>query len=527
MQLMTTNVRPRTSLPWRWILPGAIGLGIGAVLGAQYAFLKGGPETGLVPASFAPAFLGVVVLGGAGLLGLLLLLPSRTRAAGHLFLAMALAGAIGWPVGMMLGPHYEAAQHLEGSLEVTFSAPVAARLASRATCTTAANSDDVVFVDAPVLGWVGIDRIGARVSPRTSAARVELLVNEGSGYAGSVTATNVGASFASGAGSFEGIPGGRYRLGGDAGAAAVSGTVAWTCSRTPSPSPDLTPEGEMMEGDLQGWFTLGGVVDMPHPCASDGPCLPYGRAMATCRRDVDLRTSSIETVVPWLGASRARLILETGRQTATLTVHVDDGSPPERVTGSATVIELHDGSIVNRVGDRRLRADFGLAAGQLHLEVEWSCGDNVEPVVEGAIPAPVGPAGTAVPVQGGRLLVQGTGGYAGHPLAFAFDGNRSTFWNSGGPPQQWIQVDLLRPASLTLIRLNPEQTPAGHTIHQVLVGESEDELRVVHVFDGITASDRPLVQTFDPPLVGIRYVRVLTLESPSWTAWREVEIVTD
>lgn len=107
----------------------------------------------------------------------------------------------------------------------------------------------------------------------------------------------------------------------------------------------------------------------------------------------------------------------------------------------------------------------------------------------------------------------------------AVDGNLDTIWNSGKSAAQWIQVDLGSAASIARIRLIVAQDPGGNTIHQIYAGASESELALVHEFEGTTADGDLLEYVPDVPLPGIRYVKILTTESPSWVAWREIEIL--
>jgi hypothetical protein len=50
-------------------------------------------------------------------------------------------------------------------------------------------------------------------------------------------------------------------------------------------------------------------------------------------------------------------------------------------------------------------------------------------------------------------------------------------------------------------------------------------LKLVHEFSGFTKD--PEVLTFSPAsnLNGVRFVRILTQASPSWVAWREIEVL--
>ena len=107
------------------------------------------------------------------------------------------------------------------------------------------------------------------------------------------------------------------------------------------------------------------------------------------------------------------------------------------------------------------------------------------------------------------------------------DGDFGTLWNSGGGPVQWIEIDLGAEYNLSEIRLTISQYPEGQTIHQ-LMGKGTgtgNQFILLHSFDGNTRDGDELVFKPESPLTGIRYVRVETIASPSWVAWREIEVI--
>jgi predicted amidohydrolase YtcJ len=107
----------------------------------------------------------------------------------------------------------------------------------------------------------------------------------------------------------------------------------------------------------------------------------------------------------------------------------------------------------------------------------------------------------------------------------AVDGSLESLWNGGQSAPQWIQVDLGSPSTISSMRLTVSQYPAGETLHQVYAGPSPTELTLVHEFNGITKDSDVLEFTPPVPLNGIRYVKIETTQSPSWVAWREIEIL--
>ncbi len=110
-----------------------------------------------------------------------------------------------------------------------------------------------------------------------------------------------------------------------------------------------------------------------------------------------------------------------------------------------------------------------------------------------------------------------------HP-EYAVDGNPGTIWNSGANAPQWIQIDLGMLATITQIRLTIAQSPDGRTIHDIFLGSSPSNMTLIHHFDGDTSDNQTLEFNLLFPLPGIRFIKVLTSESPSWVAWKEIEI---
>jgi hypothetical protein len=110
------------------------------------------------------------------------------------------------------------------------------------------------------------------------------------------------------------------------------------------------------------------------------------------------------------------------------------------------------------------------------------------------------------------------------PPANAVDGTGAG-WNAGAGPQQWIELDLGVPSTITAIHLTVGQYPDGQTDHQIWVRGSSGDLKMVYEFKGNTADNQILDFNPTPPLTGIRFVRVVTTQSPSWVAWKEIEVI--
>lgn len=111
------------------------------------------------------------------------------------------------------------------------------------------------------------------------------------------------------------------------------------------------------------------------------------------------------------------------------------------------------------------------------------------------------------------------------PPVNAVDDNAGTQWGAGAEPVQWIQIDLQGVYRITEIRLLVAQYPAGNTVHRVQVRTSADAgYQTVHEFMGSTSDHDWLVFNPATPLENVGQIRIQTISSPSWVAWKEVEI---
>ncbi|MGH2581296.1 MAG: discoidin domain-containing protein [Anaerolineales bacterium] len=116
----------------------------------------------------------------------------------------------------------------------------------------------------------------------------------------------------------------------------------------------------------------------------------------------------------------------------------------------------------------------------------------------------------------------------GNEGQWAVDGDFGTLWSSGDFPTQWIEIDLGEPYDIAEIRLVPSQFPDGDTRHNVY-GRGPgtgDSYVVLYTFQGPTQDSQYLTFRLDDPFAGIRYIRIETTSSPSWVAWREIEVLS-
>ena len=112
---------------------------------------------------------------------------------------------------------------------------------------------------------------------------------------------------------------------------------------------------------------------------------------------------------------------------------------------------------------------------------------------------------------------------------YAYDGDPETSWGSGDYAPQWVQIDLMHNYKINGVDLVVAQYPSGHTVHQIL-GKGDipgGELQLMHEFNGNTSDYETLRYSAPPTLDSMRFIRILTTESPSWIAWREIVIRKD
>jgi hypothetical protein len=111
------------------------------------------------------------------------------------------------------------------------------------------------------------------------------------------------------------------------------------------------------------------------------------------------------------------------------------------------------------------------------------------------------------------------------PPSNAVDDNSGTQWGAGAPPVQWLEVDLQGTYRITEIRLQVAQYPQGDTVHRVQVrATSGSDYITVHEFSGSTSENEWLTFTPHAPLENVAQIRIQTISSPSWVAWKEVQV---
>ncbi len=125
----------------------------------------------------------------------------------------------------------------------------------------------------------------------------------------------------------------------------------------------------------------------------------------------------------------------------------------------------------------------------------------------------------------GRVVRASSETYGGF-LGDAFDGDTNRIWNAGRSPVAWIEVDLGRDVEIAALRLDPAQTPTpGDTVHRIYGRADGDTAEILLAeLAGTTEDGVWVMARLDHPRA-VRYVRIETVVSPSWVAWREIELL--
>jgi len=216
----------------------------------------------------------------------------------------------------------------------------------------------------------------------------------------------------------------------------------------------------------------------------------------------------------WLGSGSDTRVL----QERLFDIHTEDGQtveiavePPRRLN-EVLIVTLDSPSWV---GWREVRV-FGSPA--------------VEPVQEAGGEIEAGgtertAAEPSTPVEGNVATVGSAFASAGEELAGqAIDGEPDTIWTAGRPAPQWYSVSFDELYVVDKLELETAQSPAGPTTHEIWLGNGSSTRTMYWRFDNQHSEDG---QTLEVPIVpprSISEVQILTLDSPSWVAWREVRV---
>jgi hypothetical protein len=129
-----------------------------------------------------------------------------------------------------------------------------------------------------------------------------------------------------------------------------------------------------------------------------------------------------------------------------------------------------------------------------------------------------------------KVVLRASGVYADRVPELAFDGDQGTIWNSGGPAPGWIEADVGALRRIMTVAVLPDHSDkqTGETIHEIWVSRRPIEndradATLVHTFKQPAIDSRELKIRLPSDTLA-RYVQIRTTHSPSWVAWREIEL---
>jgi hypothetical protein len=111
-----------------------------------------------------------------------------------------------------------------------------------------------------------------------------------------------------------------------------------------------------------------------------------------------------------------------------------------------------------------------------------------------------------------------------NPATNAVDGS-SPEWLAGNYPPQWIEIDLQEPTAVGQVGFTIAQWPPGFTHHQVWARLADNRYVLLADFNGFTTVDMSLRYELPIPVRDVISVRFHNLTNPSWTGYKEVEVI--
>ena len=106
----------------------------------------------------------------------------------------------------------------------------------------------------------------------------------------------------------------------------------------------------------------------------------------------------------------------------------------------------------------------------------------------------------------------------------AVDGDPNSFWTAQLQAPQWYSVSFDELYLVDKLEMVIAQSPAGPSTHEVWLGNGSGTRTLYRRFDGLQTEDGQTVEVPIVPPRSISEVLVLTLDSPSWVAWREIRV---
>ena len=115
----------------------------------------------------------------------------------------------------------------------------------------------------------------------------------------------------------------------------------------------------------------------------------------------------------------------------------------------------------------------------------------------------------------------------GAPASAAVDGAADSIWVAGSHAPQWIEVTLAEETTVREVTLLVSQDPAGPTRHRVLGRRGDGSYVLLAELVGDTRENDRLRVADAGPWADLVAVRIETDQSPSWVAWREIEVFAE
>lgn len=107
-----------------------------------------------------------------------------------------------------------------------------------------------------------------------------------------------------------------------------------------------------------------------------------------------------------------------------------------------------------------------------------------------------------------------------------YDNSFATVWNAGGYAPQWVEFEFLEQRAISEVTLCVEQTPFGESEHVIsFAGEDKKYFEVGRIRQMTKGGDiLSFKNSGKYESAKIKYLKIETIKSPSWVAWKEIEI---
>lgn len=115
---------------------------------------------------------------------------------------------------------------------------------------------------------------------------------------------------------------------------------------------------------------------------------------------------------------------------------------------------------------------------------------------------------------------------ANNPSRLAIDNNTSTFWNSGDNAPQSIKFDLGSSQDIGKICLRVAQYPEGVSTHEFYIPSPDGlgEIKIGTLQKSLSTTGWEILEV-PAAYKNFRYLKISSVESPSWIAWAEVKAI--